>query len=118
MLTKNPISSSISTRRRFATGVPTRITDSPDNRPSSPCQPASSVMNSDAPRPWLRPLTLPASAGGSVNRRTAPPHDRSGVRGRSLGSASGDGFTPSRSRHQASSLASTGPLSHRRCHTA
>jgi len=49
VFTKNPISSSSSSRPRFATGVPMTRSSWPDRRASSAAHPASNVMNSVVP---------------------------------------------------------------------
>ena len=53
VLTKNPISPSISARLRPAIGVPTTMSSCPCSASSSTWKAASSVMNSVAPSRWL-----------------------------------------------------------------
>ena len=57
LLTKNPISGSISTRLRFAAAAPITKSSCPDNRARSAAQPASTVMKSVVPWRKLRALS-------------------------------------------------------------
>jgi hypothetical protein len=67
MFTKKPISASVFTRPRFATGVPMTRSCCPDSRASSAAHAASSVMNSVAR--WRR-LSARNAAVSSIDKAT------------------------------------------------
>ena len=72
MLTKNPISPSVSRRVRFAIGVPTATSCWPEYRLSSTAQPDSNVMNNVTPCSRLNACSCSLSASGSAKRSVLP----------------------------------------------
>ncbi len=72
VLTNRPISPSVSTRVRPATGVPTAKRSWPDQRSNSASKQASNVMNSV--EPWLRPSSSSRdTVSRSSSTRSIPP---------------------------------------------
>ncbi len=118
VLTKKPISPSVSSRVRPAIGVPTDTSSSPDQRDSRSCQAASSVMNSVAPS-----RRASARSARDVSAESARPTLCARApctlgRGRSVGSSSSGGAPARRSRHHPSWASSTSPESQPRCQAA
>src|SRR4029077_12273949 len=72
VLTKNPISPSISTRLRLPTGGPTTTSSCPDNRASSAAQPASTVMYSVVLCFRLSPFSPAVNSSSSTSLAAAP----------------------------------------------
>jgi hypothetical protein len=111
---KKPISRSASGVGRFATGVPTTTSSSPDQRPRSAAQAASSTMKGVAPCARASSATRSAVPGGRWKPTDPPRPLGSAGRGRSVGRSSSGGAPASASRHQPSSASSAGPASSRR----
>jgi hypothetical protein len=97
VFTKNPISPSVSTRFRLATGVPTTMSSWSAYRPSSAAYAPSSVMNMVAPLARAKARSRRAVAAGTVTSTAAPRAVRTAGRRRAIGSSSA-GAPASRSR--------------------
>ncbi len=118
VLTKKPISPSVSRRVRLAMGVPTTTSSCPDQRASNRSSAASSTMYGVAPS-RLASVRTPSAVSGASARNTYPARGSgAAARGWSVGSSSTGGAPPRRSRHQAICPSRTSPASQARCQTA
>ncbi|CAA9359075.1 MAG: hypothetical protein AVDCRST_MAG68-4253 [uncultured Gemmatimonadetes bacterium] len=118
VLTKKPISPSISTRPRLAVGVPITTSSCPERRASTAAHPASSVMNSVVPWRSASALSPAVSSSSSSTGTDAPEGSRCAGRARSAGSSSSSGAPLRVAPQYASCSWSTSPLTDRRCHAA
>ncbi|HEX5872798.1 MAG TPA: hypothetical protein VFY65_20345 [Longimicrobium sp.] len=118
VLTKKPISSSVSGRVRPAIGLPTTTSSVPAYLPSSTWKAASITMYSVAPSPRATACSRCTSAAGSSTASRAPRYVCTAGRGWSVGSSSSAGAPASCSFQYATWASSTAPCSWRRCQTA
>src|SRR5579864_3047829 len=118
VFTNNPITPSVSTRFRFATGVPTTKSFCPVYRYSNAANPPSNVMNSVTPSPRLNRLN-PAACSSPIHLTTDPPRGPASLpRAPSAGSSTTPLYPLNCSFQYSISPSSTPPLSHSRCHIA
>ncbi len=118
VLTKKPISRSISHRPRLAVGVPTTTSSWPERRPSVAAHPARTVMNSVAPWRTPRARSPAVSASSSSTATQPPPWSCSGGRAWSAGSSRSSGAPESVSLQYSACFRSSSPETSRRCHAA
>ncbi|CAM4039400.1 hypothetical protein COSO111634_31800 [Corallococcus soli] len=91
VLTKKPMSPSVSLRVRPAMGAPTLTSSCSAQRESTAWKPASRPMNSVAPSCWHSAVRSCASFLGKRSWKLEPGCREPGDRGRSVGSASDAG---------------------------
>ncbi len=118
VLTKKPISPSVSARVRLAMAVPTLTSSCLAYLPSTVWNAASSTMKGVAPSCCASVFTASQSPFDHWKLRVSPRKLCTAGRGLSVGSSSACGAPVSCCFQYASCASSTSPFSHSRCHTA